>query len=85
MSDLARFNAIQEAHRREKLRCAFDVSEGNNAYDGLGCFKGKVTREVTIIYSHAETETHYICEECFKRLKQCVRKDGYRLTWKPIK
>lgn len=83
MSDLEKLNTMQEAHRKEKLRCAFDVSEGKNAYDGLGCFNGKVTREVTITYDNGEAENHYVCEECFKRLKQCVRKDGYRLASKP--
>jgi len=52
MSDLVEFNKMQEARLREKLRCAFDISEGANAYDGLGCYKGKVTREVTVIYPY---------------------------------
>ena len=75
---------MQEKRNRENLRCAFDVSEGFNAYDGLGCFKGKVTREATIIYSDFDSETHHVCEECYKRLIHCVRKDGYKLKSKLI-
>mgnify|MGYP001565500675 CR=1 FL=1 len=86
MSDLAELESMMKKRQREKLRCACDVSYGAMAYDGLGCFKGKVTREVTIIYNDGcyGKETHNVCEACYKRLVHCVRRDGYKLTSKKI-
>ena len=84
MSDLAELESIMEKRQREKLRCVFDTSYGACSYDGLGCYKGRVTRTITIRYNDLEEETHTVCEACYKRLVHCVRRDGYKLKSKKI-
>lgn len=79
-SDLEELIAMRKAKEKEKLTCAYDTSRGFYRHDGMGCCKGKVTRQVTVIYNEVERDTLYLCEDCYRGLLRSVRKYGYKLT-----
>jgi len=85
MSDLERFTAVMLKHTRENLKCAYDTTMGRGAH-GIGCVKGRVTREVTIIYNPGVYSRDVVltCDACFKALKRLVRRQGYKLKSKRI-
>lgn len=84
-SDYEQFTAAMQQRTRDGLKCSYDTTRGRGAH-GVGCVKGRVTREVTIIYNPGVygRDVVHTCDECFKTLKKLVRRQGYKLESKRI-
>lgn len=48
------------------------------------CWKGKVSKEVTVTYNEVESDTLRLCAECAKDLKKDARRLGYAVSIKSI-
>lgn len=60
--------------------CDYDTSRGFCWTEGLGCFKGVATRKVEVVYNEVEKDSLNLCEDCYKRLRVLVRRQGYKLV-----
>ena len=57
--------------------CDYDTSRGFAPSEGLGCFKGKVARKVTLFYGGIEHDIFYLCPSCYRRLRVLALRQGY--------
>ncbi len=59
--------------------CDYDTSRGFAPSEGLGCFKGKIARKVTIIYNNMEQDVLHLCSSCYRRLRVLALRQGYEI------
>jgi hypothetical protein len=69
-----------ETERQKREMCDNASYKGSHPIITPQCYSKKATRRVTVIYSHCESDSLQLCEECTKVLKRDVRRHGYQFS-----
>lgn len=81
MSDLEMFEMERRGHIPPRA-CDYDTSRGYCMSEGLGCYKGVASWRAEVIYNEVDKDVLFLCDECYKRLKTLIRRQGYKIKAK---